>query len=339
MIYQERTLAFRQISEGFSSDGSPVSGIVKAERFGDMLTVRPFPFHLAPLTDGRYACILTDGRATEVFDVAKETRRRSPLDIGGPLCALLCFVGAVASPVAMARYGEIRCQPEELMRALALPAEAGRTPRPQARPSQSERPAPAQAEPPISREKEFDAPPAHRPAARDMAPSDAATSNGFPPSGESEGAHAEEADAREPREAEEDSAPRAKAADEGKEYDDEALAEANYFFERIEADDSYYRSVKDEVEESFASLPPFDGFRDSLPNAQFVRSGEYLLGKLYQAGKVRYLLFAAKTKEALPADLRERAYFVPCSLYAQKEGYYVLFQDAGTGETVPVRRA
>ena len=50
-------------------------------------------------------------------------------------------------------------------------------------------------------------------------------------------------------------------------------------------------------------------------------------------------VFAAKTKEALPSELRERAYFVPCSLYAQKEGYYVLFQDAGTGETVPIRRA
>ena len=114
MIYQERTLAFRQICEGFSSDGAPVSGIVKAERLGDTLTVRPSPFHLAPLDDGRYACILTDGRATEVFDVARETRRRSPLELGGALCALLCFVGAVVSPVAIAQSGDIRCKPEEL---------------------------------------------------------------------------------------------------------------------------------------------------------------------------------------------------------------------------------
>lgn len=320
MIYQERTLAFRQICEGFSSDGAPVSGIVKAERLGDTLTVRPSPFHLAPLDDGRYACILTDGRATEVFDVARETRRRSPLELGGALCALLCFVGAVVSPVAIAQSGDIRCKPEELAQILAFPraetagTERGDGARGAERPSR-----------PVPPDREREPPASDAPA---MPPSSAAETDGVPPC---------EAP-RETREGEESSF-RARTADEGEAYDDEALSAANYFSERIDADDTYYRSVREEVEESFSSLPPFDGFRDSLPEAQFVRSGEYLLGKLYRAGKVRYLLFAAKTKEALPADLRERAYFVPCSLYAQKEGYYVLFQDAGTGETVPIRRA
>lgn len=118
-------------------------------------------------------------------------------------------------------------------------------------------------------------------------------------------------------------------------YDDELLTEENYFPpSNVTVSDEYYRSVKDEVEESFDTLPPFEGYEETLPSAVFVRTGDVLLGKLYHGERVKYLLFGARTREELPKEHRAKAHFVPLSFFRENEGYFLLFQSGETGEII-----
>ncbi|MGN1235552.1 MAG: hypothetical protein ACI4U2_06195 [Christensenellaceae bacterium] len=119
-------------------------------------------------------------------------------------------------------------------------------------------------------------------------------------------------------------------SDQREEYDDERIAEESYF--PAPTDDTYYRSVKGEVDESFFTLPRFEGFETVFADALFVRSGRYLLGKIFRLGRVQYLLFGAERIEHLPEKLREKARFVPLSLFTPERGYYFLFQSAADGE-------
>ena len=115
-------------------------------------------------------------------------------------------------------------------------------------------------------------------------------------------------------------------------YDDNAVSEQNYY--APQENDDYYRSVKQEVEESFDTLPPFSGYAETLPSAVFVQTGEVLLGKLYRGEKVKYLLFGAKTREELPKEHRDKALFVPLSFFHAEEGYFLLFQSGETGQII-----
>lgn len=114
-------------------------------------------------------------------------------------------------------------------------------------------------------------------------------------------------------------------------YDDEAIADQNYYSNLKPFCDTYYQSVKSEIDETFESLPPFNGYKETLPSATFVRTGEVLLGKYYSGEKVRFLLFGARTREELPAQNRNDALFIPLSFFDRKNGYYILFQCGETG--------
>ena len=278
MIYLERTITLSEIGSGFSSDGSKVECILKAEQFGDRLSLKLSPFHLAPLSEGRYTCLLTDGKEVLTLPVGTPVSLRSELSLKEPFCALLCFVHTLVTPVAFGSYLSFSCDLDALLSRLAPKEEA-----PLSAPAKE-----AEEEVPLS-------------------------------------APAKEAEEEVPL-----SAP-AKEAEEEKTYDDFLLPEENFYPEREEIDDSYYQSVKEEVEESFSALPVFSAFRQTLPCALFVKAGETILGKLYQGERVKYLLFGAKTREELPKQHRDKAYFVPFDFRKETEGYYLLFQSGKDG--------
>ncbi|MBO4989806.1 MAG: hypothetical protein J6D37_05690 [Clostridia bacterium] len=252
MIYLERTITLSEIGSGFSSDGSKVECILKAEQFGDRLSLKLSPFHLAPLSEGTYSCLLTDGKEILTVPVGTPVTLRSELSLKEPFCALLCFVHTLVTPVAFGSYKSFSCDLDALLSHLK------------------------------------------------------------------------------PKEEVPSRAPEKETLNE-RTYDDSLLAEENFYPSEEEIDDSYYQSVKDEVEESFSSLPSFSGFKETLPYALFVQAEGAILGKLYQGDRVKYLLFGAKTKEELPKEHRDKAYFVPFDFWKETDGYFLLFQSGKDG--------
>lgn len=123
-------------------------------------------------------------------------------------------------------------------------------------------------------------------------------------------------------------------------YDDEALADGNYY-ETVPpvppaAPDgargalTYYHSVREKIEEAFR------GERDEtlarvFPHSEWVRKGDALLGVVCEEGVPRYLCVAIRER---PAALSDKAVFVPLSPFTEEEGYWIVFQDADTGEYV-----
>ena len=59
-----------------------------------------------------------------------------------------------------------------------------------------------------------------------------------------------------------------------------------------------------------------------------------LLGIIYRAGQPRYVCLAVEAEGEPPAELEGKGVFVPVSPYSDDEGFFVVFQDAATGEFV-----
>ena len=61
MNYMKRTCILRQIKQGFSGDGRALSGLVKIEQYGKNLSAEVSVINFAPLTEGEYYCLISDG--------------------------------------------------------------------------------------------------------------------------------------------------------------------------------------------------------------------------------------------------------------------------------------
>ncbi len=148
-------------------------------------------------------------------------------------------------------------------------------------------------------------------------------------------------------------------------YDDEAIADANYFrpdeddahagdaggadgpqdlgagqddqtsdlFARPRGQLTYYERVREKIEEAFCRFPEDERLKSVFPNSRWVKAEGALLGVVYGEGVPKYLCVAT---EGVPPEEAERACFVPLSPYSETEGMYVIFQSAETGEYVTV---
>ena len=321
MSYEKRICVLKQIKKGFSADGSPLSGVVYAERLGNELTVTPRIAGLSPVREGRYVLFLwADG---ETFCV--ELKANASLKIGsapsvkGGFAALLCFVRGEPEPVA---FGSCGAAPEKYT-ALLPAVRAEKKPKMPAVPlPPNELPVPTA--PNVPRAPVVPVP--------DPAPEE------LPP-------REERAAAR---------------------YNDEAIARDNYF--RTAGDDdektasavqaeagaaapddavdlaarprgtlTYYYEVKEKLDAAFAANPRDGALLKAFPHSEWVRTEGARLGIIYANGVPRYLCVAAEG-EFPPDAMKEHAVFVPKDAFSQSEGFWVVFQDADTGEYIQVSK-
>ena len=66
MRYIKKTCILRQLKNGFSADGNPLSGIVKVEQYAQHIGLEISTANLAPLSEGEYHLLIADseiGRA------------------------------------------------------------------------------------------------------------------------------------------------------------------------------------------------------------------------------------------------------------------------------------
>ena len=336
MSYEKRVCILRQVRKGFSADGSALTGAVYCERLGEELTVTPRIAALSPLRDGRYALYLwADGK---IFCL--ELRGGAPLHIehaptlAHGVAARLCFVKGEAQPVAFGRCGDA---PERY--AALLDGECPRRIPVPLPPVQTPAPAPNVPLAPAVPLPEF--PPEEEDGAKKGG---ASRKKSAAPSGEG-GA----------------SSPQSGRA--AARYDDDALAAGDYFAHAGDGDEktaaagaaqdgaaadgdagdlllrprkslTYYRSVKEKLDAAFAS-----GERDTrlcavFPRSEWVKKGNALLGLVWQEDGLRWLCVAAEGER--PKEMGERAVFVPAAPFSDERGFWVVFQDADTGEYVTV---
>ena len=318
MAYEKRVCVLRQIRKGFSADGSALTGAVYAERLGTELTVTPRIAALSPLREGRYALYLWADDQTFCLELKGNSpiRLENAPSIAAGFAALLCFVKGEPSPIAYGRcgaapanYAPLLAEPEVRKRPVPIPRPPVEIPMPNAPnvPLAPTVPVPG----PLPDDGSHGSPHDGRAAARDNDEAIAAD-NYFP-----DAAHGDE---------------KASASAEG-ETGAAAVGDAHDLFLRPRGALTYYYSVKDRLDAAFSA-----GERDTrlcavYPQSEWVRQGDALLGIIYAEGIPRWLCVAAEGEK--PTAMGEHAIFVPASPYTDS-GFWVVFQDADTGEYVSV---
>ena len=101
----------------------------------------------------------------------------------------------------------------------------------------------------------------------------------------------------------------------------------------------YYHEVKEKLDTVFALHPRDERLKAVFPASEWVNSGGALLGVIYEEGTPRYLCVAVEAKGEPPAEVKDRGVFVPSSQFSDEEGFYVVVHDAETGEYVRVYAA
>ena len=134
-----------------------------------------------------------------------------------------------------------------------------------------------------------------------------------------------------------------KEEEEGESQCDCVSNEANLKKSKIySGDNPYYISAKNELEELFNKFPKDESLQSILPNGRFckihyAKDKYYTVGTVTEGGKVRYICYGvpASYSPKPPKELKDYCSFVPLSLFnLQGEGFWMMFQDAITGECV-----
>ena len=336
MAYEKRLCVLKQIKKGFSVDGSALSGAVYAERMGQEVIITPKIGALAPLREGRYALALWIGGSTYCLELKGNEPLRIPEtnSLKDGFSALICFVRGGAEPLAYGFCGGAPTDYAPLLRVFERKEKA--------------------------------------------APSEKLRSEKLQEVQENEncfrGGENEAVVARESQKSEPD--PEKCGPGESK-YDDEAIADADYFggiWEALEdagasaqteneepqaaaggcscADETdkavhpfaiprgglaYYNEIAPKLKEALKKYPRDEHLMQTFPNSEWVRAENALLGIIYAEGLPRYLCVAMKS--APPKEVEDCSIFVPESPYSETEGYYVVFQDADSGDYVRIEEA
>ena len=102
--YTKNIAVIRGLKNGFSVDGGPLSGLVKAEKYGDNLKIEVSLINFAPLTQGKYVCGVSDGERICIMD-GLTFDGASEVDTSEGFASLICFVNEEVAPVASAVCG------------------------------------------------------------------------------------------------------------------------------------------------------------------------------------------------------------------------------------------
>lgn len=322
MAYEKRICVLRQIKKGFSADGTPLTGVVYAERLGNELTVTPRIAGLSPVREGRYVLFLwAEGRTfcLELRGNAAIAVADAP-SVRGGFAALLCFVRGEPTPVAFgtcgaapARYTALLEEESPKKRKIpAVPMPPNELPLPVA-PNVPHAPAP-----PLPDPVPEEVPPREERAAARYHDEAIAETDYFRTAGDGN-----EKTPPPPREEKGAAAP----------------ADAGDLLARPRGSLTYYYEVKEKIDAAFGKYPRDNSLLAAFPRSEWVKTEGALLGVVYQGGVPRYLCVAAagRSDGAPPQAMKEHAVFVPKDAFSETEGFWVVFQDADTGEYVETK--
>ena len=377
MNYVKKMCILRQIQQGFSTDGKTLSGLIKMEQYGKNLAVEVSVINFAPLSQGEYYCLLSDGQGkTEMLGLRGKSffNLLSDLDISHGFCGIVCYVKDDVVPIAYGINGNGQYDWRSILNA-TLPPVFPQNERKKGRnigteiaesmflePNHTQKTAQLPIEPP---ENTQNTPPMY--ATNEKTAVAAANAQA-------------QADAM--------SIQNSSSVT----YDDELVAQENYYtenneygqklFQKTDCDahtqsttqskdkktrtnaqkdgnaddvrhpfetdtDGYYRAVKAEIDELFRSYPRDDTLNGAFSCGEWVRvkgskdNPEYLVGVVYFNGKARYICYAlaAQDKSNPPKEIASVCSFVPTAPFDEEKGFFVIFQSAATGECVKPQKS
>ena len=319
MRYVKKTCILREIKSGFTSDGKPLTGIIKAEQYGANAYAEFAFTNLSPTTEGSYHCLLSDlSRRYKVFPLDEGTgfSFTSEMEFSGGFYAALCFVRNRAIPIAVGACGKL---PYDLF---ALIREAF-------------------SEPTTQEAEMFNTymPPTNQsnPAQSTVYDDELVADKNY---------YEEEKQDHEqsPLIQDEQNAPPASGdPHQGEKERIDLATHANHEGVRdafTTQTDGYYQSVKGELNSLFSRYPADRTLCGAFSQSEWVRvkgeedCPEELVGLVYENGIVKYICYALPATENTPQEVKSQGYFVPVSPLSPERGFYVLYQSAATGESI-----
>lgn len=299
--YVKKIAVIKGIKSGFSTDGSPLSGLVKCECYAGFLKAEVSLVNFAPLSEGRYVFGVSDGNKCVLFEDGV-FEGEVEFDLSRGFAALVCFCHNGVFPVASAVSGELAGALIDLKEKIS-----GR---------------------------EITAKPASGGAAYD---DEAVAEVNYYELETDEGGDAvrenktAEKVGRTGGKNEKNTRPERGAVGEiasgGKEADPKL------------AGGDFYGRMKEKVKLVFSSYPKLKQLETAMEGSRWAKIsyGEgkhYAFGTLSYGGEVRYICYGVPSTDAEtpPPSLKDMASYVP----VEDGGYWVMFQDASTGVSVKI---
>ena len=116
--YIKKIAVIKQVKTGFSADGGAISGLVKAETYAGFLKVEVSLINFAPTSEGRYVFGICDGLTTVVFD-GLTFEGESDFNLSSGFAFLVCFCHTGVAPIASAACGQMACALPDLKEEMA----------------------------------------------------------------------------------------------------------------------------------------------------------------------------------------------------------------------------
>ncbi len=332
MQYVKKMCILRQIKQGFSGDGKTLSGLIKAEQYGKNLAVEVSIINFAPLVSGEYYCLLSDGKGkTEMLSLHGKSMFNilSDIDISGGFCGIICYVKNEVVPIAYGINGNGNYDWRSILNATLPPVF------PKKEQVINDAVISLDEKDEIDEKNKFNAT--------------------LPPTYDDERVAKEnyyESDYERKRNTKIDENARDKSTAEKQAAEERTVPseddDAESLLHPFQKDpDGYYLSIKREIDELFSQYPKDDTLKGSFSCSEWVRiKGEkndpkYLVGVVYEDGKAQYICYAVKAegRDNPPKEFEGACVFVPCSVFDDERGFFVLFQSTATGECIQPKRA
>lgn len=327
--YTKNIAVIKGLKDGFSADGGPLTGLVKAERYGNSLKVEVTFINFAPLSEGRYVTALSDGNTTLVVEDGRFDGV-SALDTGGGFAALICYVNGQVSPVASAvsgNFGGAALGIKEFIEKAENIRSGGGD-----KTALSDNAAGKNAK--VRGGDKYD----------DEAISEVNYYE-FAETDESGGAvrkgSQKETDGR--KAGKNASAFGSVKKDKSGVNPDISRGETAFKHSSLATDGVFYDRMKGEIEGLFATYPAEEALSKTVKNSRWVKisygDGKYyVFGLIYDGEKPRYICYGvpAEDNKTPPESMRGLASFIPSSPNGGEDGFWVMYQDAFTGASLKI---
>ena len=345
MNYVKKMCILRQVKQGFSGDGKALSGLIKIEQYGKNLAVEVSIINFAPLVLGEYYCLLSDGKGkTEMLALRGKSlfNLLSDLDISGGFCGIICYVKEEIIPIAYGINGKGSYDWRSILNATLPPvfpkySHENALTDANANTVSDEKEQKEDTMSVLNEEKhEID-------DVFSLYNDDTLANENYyekelsneqiQPNQTLENARVESA---------------VKEQSEKTQTHVATNGDADSLLHPFKKDpDGYYLSIKGELDELFNTYPRDESLNGAFSCSEWVRlkgtakDPQYLVGVLYQDGRAKYVCYALKAedKNNPPDEIKKVCTFVPCSLFQEEKGFFVLFQSTATGECIKPERA
>ncbi|MBD5632536.1 MAG: hypothetical protein HDP34_04835 [Clostridia bacterium] len=304
--YTKNIAVIKGLKDGFSADGGPLTGLVKAEKYGANLKVEVTYINFAPLIQGRYVTAISDGVNTEIVE-GERFEGTSKLNTGEGFAALVCYINGQVSPIASAISGGFADAALNIKQAV----------------ERYENLKPADGDKTAATEEKYE----------DEA---IAEVNYYEFAEADKGGGAVRKDKAQ--------------KEDGLKTDQNETAfsafkkgQSGVNYNGLSTGGNFYERMKDEIENLFKTYPCEKELENVVMGSRWVRINYgdnkfYVFGIISDEGKPRYICYGVPTEQsyAPPESMQGLASFIPCPAEERQRGYWVMYQDAATGASLKI---